>query len=221
MNWIKQHGWKALGVFLVIHTLVEGFLGPVPRLNILHETIRNLYFHVTMWFAMMAILTVSLIKSLSYLNQFNLEQDRWAAASAKVGILLGVLGVITGSVWARFTWGDWWANDPKLNGAAITLLFYFAYQLLRSSIDDEAKRARVSAIYNIFAYVMLVVFLMIRPRMYPSLHPGQSGHPGFNQYDLDNNMRRVFYPAIIGWILLAWWMVTLEVRTRKAEATLI
>jgi heme exporter protein C len=221
MNWIKQHGWKALGVFLVIHTLVEGFLGPVPRLNILHETIRNLYFHVTMWFAMMAILTVSLIKSLSYLNQFNLEQDRWAAASAKVGILLGVLGVITGSVWARFTWGDWWANDPKLNGAAITLLFYFAYQLLRSSIDDEAKRARVSAIYNIFAYVMLVVFLMIMPRMYPSLHPGQSGNPGFNQYDLDNNMRRVFYPAIIGWILLAWWMVTLEVRTRKAEATLI
>jgi len=170
---------------------------------------------------MMAILTVSLIKSLSYLNQFNLEQDRWAAASAKVGILLGVLGVITGSVWARFTWGDWWANDPKLNGAAITLLFYFAYQLLRSSIDDEAKRARVSAIYNIFAYVMLVVFLMIMPRMYPSLHPGQSGNPGFNQYDLDNNMRRVFYPAIIGWILLAWWMVTLEVRTRKAEATLI
>jgi heme exporter protein C len=221
MNWIKQHGWKALGVFLVIHTLVEGFLGPVPRLNILHETIRNLYFHVTMWFAMMAILTVSLIKSLSYLSQFNLEQDRWAAASAKVGILLGVLGVITGSVWARFTWGDWWANDPKLNGAAITLLFYFAYQLLRSSIDDEAKRARVSAIYNIFAYVMLVVFLMIMPRMYPSLHPGQSGNPGFNQYDLDNNMRRVFYPAIIGWILLAWWMVTLEVRTRKAEATLI
>ncbi len=220
MNWIKQHGWKALGVFLVLHTLVEGFLGPVPRLNILHETIRNLYFHVTMWFAMMAILTVSLIKSLSYLNHFDLEQDRWAASSAKVGILLGVLGVITGSVWARFTWGDWWANDPKLNGAAITLLFYFAYQLLRGSIDDEAKRARVSAIYNIFAYVMLVVFLMIMPRMYPSLHPGQSGNPGFNQYDLDNNMRRVFYPAILGWILLAWWMVTLEVRTRKAEETL-
>jgi heme exporter protein C len=169
---------------------------------------------------MMAILTVSVVKSLSYLNQFNLEQDRWAASSAKVGILLGVMGVITGSVWARFTWGDWWANDPKLNGAAITLLFYFAYQLLRGSIDDEAKRARVSAIYNIFAYVMLVVFLMIMPRMYPSLHPGQSGNPGFNQYDLDNNMRRVFYPAILGWILLAWWMVTLEVRTRKAEETL-
>ena len=111
--------------------------------------------------------------------------------------------------------GLWWINDVKLNGAAITLLIYAAYFILRGSIDEEQKRARISAVYNIFAYVMLIVFLMILPRMNDSLHPGNGGNPGFNKYDLDSNMRMVFYPAVIGWILFAVWIFTLRVRVNK------
>jgi heme exporter protein C len=115
-------------------------------------------------------------------------------------------------VWANFTWGDWWVNDPKLNGAAVTILIYTAYFVLRGSIEDEEKKARVSAVYNIFAYTLLIVFLVILPRMTDSLHPGSGGNPGFSTYDIDNNMRWVFYPAVIGWSLLGVWMV--EIRTR-------
>jgi len=214
---MKKNWWKYLAVICVAYAIIGGFLIKVPELNILHESIRNLYFHVTMWFGMIIILLVSLIYSIKYLSGFNREHDIIASEAANVGILFGLLGITTGSVWANFTWGDWWVNDAKLNGAAITLLFYFAYVILRSSLDEEHKRAKVAAIYNIFAYVLLIVFLLILPRMTDSLHPGNGGNPGFGQYDLDSNMRLVFYPAVIGWTLLGVWIMTIAVRIKKVK----
>lgn len=212
---MKFTWWKAACVLLLVYTLIAGLLVDVPALPILNETIRNLYFHVTMWFAMIFILAISLWNSIRFLSDFNLKYDTAAYESAKVGTFLGILGILTGSLWARFTWGGWWADDPKLNGAAITLLFYFAYFILRSSLDDQQKKARLSAIYNIFSYVMLIVFVMILPRMTDSLHPGNGGNPGFNTYDLDNNMKMVFYPAVIGWCLFAYWLMNIGIRIKK------
>ncbi len=211
--------WKAICVILLVYTAVAGFLMPVPALPILHETIRNLYFHVCMWFAMMFILTVSLVYSIKNLRNPNPDYDIIASQCVTTGMAFGILGLITGSLWARYTWGAWWINDPKLNGAVITLLSYFAYIVLRNSMDDEQKKSRVSAVYNIFAYVMLVVFVMIYPRLseVDSLHPGNGGNPGFNVYDLDSHMRMVFYPAVIGWVLLSAWIATLSIRLERIK----
>jgi heme exporter protein C len=214
---MAKHWWKALAVLLVFYTIIGGFLLPVPRLQILHETIRNLYFHVTMWFGMIIILTISIVNSIMYLQTQKIKYDIVADASSKVGLLFGIAGCITGSLWARYTWGAWWVADAKLNGAAISLLFYFAYQILRSSITDETNKARIAAVYNIFAYVMFMVFIMVLPRMVASLHPGNGGNPGFGKYDLDNNMRMVFYPAIIGWTLLGIWLLNISIRIKKLQ----
>lgn len=213
--------WKIIAIVFVLYTIIGGFLIPVPAQAILNETIRNLYFHVPMWFAMMTILFVSLWYSIKHLANPNALSDMIAEQAANVGLLLGALGLATGSVWARYTWGAWWVADTKLNGAAITMLIYFAYFILRGSLNEEQKRGRISAVYNIFAYVMLIVFLMILPRMSDSLHPGNGGNPGFNQYDLDKNMRMVFYPAVIGWILLATWILTLRIRLEKVKRKLL
>ena len=209
--------WKVLAVIFLIYTVVAGFLMPVPALPILHETIRNLYFHVCMWFAMMFILTVSLVYSIKFLMNPKEDYDIIASQCANTGMVFGVLGLITGSLWAKYTLGAWWINDPKLNGAAITLLSYFAYIVLRSSMDDEQKRSRVSAVYNIFAYAMLIVFVMVYPRLsnVDSLHPGNGGNPGFNSYDLDSHMRLVFYPAILGWIFLCSWIAAINIRLER------
>jgi heme exporter protein C len=168
-----------------------------------------------MWFAMIMIISVSLIYSIKYLRSFDIKDDIVAVEAAKTGILFGILGLITGSIWARFTWGGWWVNDVKVNGAAVTLLIYFAYLILRNSVDGEQKRARISAVYSIIAFTMLVLFLVIFPRMNDSLHPGNGGNPGFNKYDLDSTMRMVFYPAVIGWCLLSVWILSILVRINK------
>jgi heme exporter protein C len=203
-------------IFLFI-TITGGLLIPVPRLAILHETIRNLFFHVPMWFAMIAVLSASLLYSFRFLSKHDLEYDVKAEGYARVGVVFGILGLITGSLWAKYTWGAWWTNDVKLNGAAATMLVYLAYFLLRNSIDDEQKRARISAVYSIFAFALMTVFIFILPRLTDSLHPGNGGNPAFNQYDLDNKMRMIFYPSVIGWVLLAFWIGDLRIRLKKIQ----
>lgn len=211
-NW-----WKYLCILLLFYTVIIGFLGSIPELNILEASIRNLYFHVPMWFAMMTLMLISMIYSILYLNNPKIDYDIRASAFAIVGFLFGMLGIITGSIWARATWGAWWVfQEVKLNGAAAALLIYAAYFILRGSFDDEEKKARFSAVYSIFAFVMFIVLINVIPRISnSSLHPGNGGNPGFNSYDLDSNLRVVFYPAVIGWILLSVWITTLIIRIKK------
>lgn len=215
--------WKIAGVLLLVYTCTVGFLWEVPRLAPLQETIRNLYFHVCMWFAMMILFTISVVNAVRYLRTLQLKYDIYARHYAVVGIVLGLLGYATGAIWASYTWADpnkpainsfsSIARDPKLIGAAIALLIYFAYLILRDSIQDMDKKARISAVYNIFAYAMLFPSIWILPRILPSLHPGNEGNPALDvKNDISGNMRVVFYPAVIGWTLLAVWIATLKIR---------
>ncbi len=215
--------WKIAGVILLLYTFTAGFLLEVPRLAPLQETIRNLYFHVCMWFAMMILFTISVVNAIRYLRSFKQQYDIYARQYAVMGIVLGLLGYITGAIWASYTWADpnvslldsfsSIARDPKLIGAAIALLVYFAYLILRDSIQDMDKKARISSVYNIFAYAMLFPSIWILPRILPSLHPGNEGNPALDvKNDISGNMRMVFYPAVIGWTLLAVWITTLKIR---------
>jgi heme exporter protein C len=216
-----QNWWKGLAIALIFYTIIGGLLFPVPRVAIVQESIRNTHFHVSLWFTMMIILTFSLIFSIRYLRKPSLLNDDVAGATAGMGVLVGILGLATGSLWAKYTWGAWWISDPKLNGAAIAMLIYLAYFILRGSLEDEQQRARVSAVYNIFAYFMLIPLLFVLPRLTDSLHPGNGGNPGFSSYDLDSNLRLVFYPSIIGWTLLTLWMVSLQIRTRQIKRKML
>ncbi|MDB5018954.1 MAG: transporter permease [Pedobacter sp.] len=207
--------WKILGSIFVLYATVAGFLATVPELPILRESIRNLYFHVPMWFSMIVLFSISVYHSIKFLLSNNAEDDLKAVESINTGIVFGILGIITGAIWAKFTWGQAWSFDVKQNYAAIALLLYFAYLVLRNAIDEEQRRAKISAIYNIFAFPMMVVLLFVLPRLSDSLHPGNGGNPGFNSYDLDSRMRMVFYPACAGWILIGYWIYTLLFRLRR------
>jgi heme exporter protein C len=208
-----KHWYKILSLLLIFYTLMWGLLNAVPRLDILNETIRNVYYHVPIWFAMLFMMGVSFVHSIRALASDKLDRDLKAYDAAVVGFFFSIPGLLTGSFWAKFTWGTWWTfQDPKLNGVAISILIYLAYFILRFSVEDDYKRARISAVYNVFAFVMMNVFIMILPRLTDSLHPGNGGNPAFGKYDLDNNMRMVFYPAVIGWILFSYWLFELKNR---------
>jgi len=217
---MKSVWWKIVSVALLTYTIIAGLLFQVPRLNIVNETIRALYFHVPMWFGMVAMFLISTIQAVKYLRKPSIEADTWSVEFANTGLVLGLLGIFTGMIWANYTWGSPWHGDPKQNGAAISLLVYLAYFVLRSSVENEEQRARLSAVYNIFAFAAMIPLIFIIPRMTSSMHPGSGGNPGFNMYDLDSNMRLVFYPAVIGWILMGGWIATLRIRAKLLEEKL-
>jgi len=214
---MKKNWWKALAVVIMTYVILVGMLGPVPRQPILNESIRNVYFHVPLWFAMIILMFTSMIYSVRYLRKGRLDDDFIAVEFANTAILFGILGCMTGSVWANFTWGDPWPNDPKLNGVAVGMLIYFAYLILRNSFDDEQRRGRISAVYNIFAFAIFIPLIAILPRMTDSLHPGNGGNPAFGKYDMNSQMRLVLYPGVIGLTLLGVWITELRVRLRRLK----
>lgn len=209
---MRSWWWKILCLVMVGYTVIGGFLIPVPRLDILNETIRNLYFHVPMWFTMITLFAVAFYYSIKYLRTGNLQDDVYAVQFTNTGIFFSIVGLLTGMEWAQYTWGAAWSNDPKELGTAMSMLIYFAYSILRGGLKDDEKRAKISAVYNVFAFAMMIPLIFVLPRMVDSLHPGNGGNPAFKQYDLDKYMRMVFYPAVVGWILMGVWIASLKTR---------
>ena len=185
---LKQHMkgsiYKVLGLLLVAYSLIYGLLTKVPDLP---DHRRK---HSQSVLSRQHVVCHGGYDGGKFLERhpFPWALKIWpktgrSISLAEMGMFFSFMGLFTGMVWAKFTWGAWWTNDPKLNGTAITILIYLAYFVLRNSMDDARKKARISAVYNIFAFVMMIVFIGILPRMTDSLHPGNGGNPGFNSYD--------------------------------------
>ncbi len=209
--------WKILCVVLLGYTFTAGFLITVPDIGNLQHTIRNAFFHIPMWLTQFVMATVSVVYSIKYLRKPTIKNDIYAFEYASSGIVFGFLGLFTGMFWANYTWGASWSNDPKQIGVAISLLIYLAYFVLRNSMADLDKRARISAVYNIFAYFIYIPMIMVLPRMVESLHPGGKGvegNPGLNPDDMSSAMKMVSRPAYIGWVLLGIWITTLRLRVQ-------
>lgn len=183
-----------------------------PYRSILNETIRNTFFHITLWFSMFLLLIGSVFQSIKYLRTKNIDYDHKSKSLTLVAVLFGLMGLMTGSIWARFTWGTWWTSDVKLNMAAISMLLYVAYFVLRSSVKDQDQRARLASAYGIFAFFTMIPLIFVLPRLTDSLHPGNGGNPALGGEDLDNTLRMIFYPAIIGFTLIGCWLASLYYR---------
>ena len=188
-----------------------------PYRNILNETIRNTFFHVALWFAMFTLLIAGLYHAIQYLRTGKYDHDIRSSSFNRIAIMYGVFGLITGSIWAKFTWNTFWTTDVKLNMTAVAMLIYLAYLVLRGSSSDHDKRAKMSAAYSIFAFLALIPLVFVIPRLTDSLHPGNGGNPALGGEDLDNTLRLFFYPSIIALILLGTWMSSLLTRYERLK----
>jgi len=210
---------RAAVIVTLTGVIVAGFLGEIPQLDILEQSARNLYFHVPMWFTLMGATILSAYHSVRHLQSGDRLHDLRAREAAWLALMFGLLGILTGMVWARFTWyvgtGKWWNFDPKQSMAAVLLLIYGAYFVLRDSIEDRDTRGRIAAVYNLFAVTTMPFLLYIIPRQLPSLHPGGEGSPAFTQTDLAPAMRWIFYPSVLGFLGLFWLLYTQRVRLAR------
>ncbi|MEM9548426.1 MAG: cytochrome c biogenesis protein CcsA [Bacteroidota bacterium] len=183
-----------------------------PFRSILNETIRNTFFHIPLWFSMFILLIASLVYSIRYLRGNDLKNDIISSSLVRIAVLFGILGIITGSLWAKYTWGTFWTRDVKLNLSTVAMLIYVASLILRSSINDVDRRAKLFASYNLFAFVAMIPLVFVIPRLSDSLHPGNGGNPALGGEDMENTLRMVFYPAVIGFTLLGLWMTSILIR---------
>jgi heme exporter protein C len=209
--------WKYIVALWMTAVITVGFLIPIPEIPILEESARNLFLHVPMWFTMMISFLMAFWYSIRYLNDENMKFDLKAETATAVGLAFGVCGLLTGSLWARFTWGAWWTfAEPRMNLSALAMLIFVAYFILRSAFNDPEKRAKISAVYNIFGITTIPFLLYIIPRQLPSLHPGADGNPAFSELTAPE-LRYIFYPAIIGFAGIAFWMMDIVNRYKVVK----
>jgi heme exporter protein C len=192
-----------------------------PYRNILNETIRNTFFHVALWFAMFVLLIFGLYHAVLYLRTGDIDHDIQSSSYNRIAIMYGIFGLITGSVWAKFTWDTFWTTDVKLNMTAVAMLIYLAYLVLRGSSTDYDRRAKMSSSYSIFAFLALIPLVFVIPRLTDSLHPGNGGNPALGGEDLDNTLRLFFYPSILALILLGKWMSALLIRYERLKESIL
>ncbi len=214
MKSIPNKWYKILAVLTVLYTLVYGLLINLPEdVGILDETIRNLFYHVPMWFGMMLVMLAAWINSIMFLTKPSVKRNIYASELTNVGILAGFCGLFTGMFWAYNTWGQAWTNDPKLNGVAAGMAMYGGYWLLQKSVNDPEKAARLAAVYNVFVFPLFIALIYVMPKLSQfSIHPGSGESVNFKSYNKTNNMEVVFYPAVIGWTLLFVWIAELRSR---------
>ncbi|HET6527121.1 MAG TPA: cytochrome c biogenesis protein CcsA [Balneolaceae bacterium] len=214
---MKLKPWKYIVAVWITGIIIAGFLIPIPDIPILEQSARNLFFHVPMWFTMFVCFGVGFVYSIKYLNSNDIAADRKASTATQIGVLFGVCGLLTGSIWARFTWGTWWTfAEPRMNLAALGMMIYVAYFVLRTAFDNPEKRAKISAVFNVFAATTIPFLMYIIPRQLPSLHPGAEGNPAFSEITAPE-LRYVFYPAVVGFIALAVWLNDVLNRYKKIK----
>jgi heme exporter protein C len=223
MDWKNDRlllGLTALSALLVMAAIYLALVA-APAANLQSETGRYaqriIYFHIaTAWVGFLAFF-VTFIGGVGYLRTQGRKWDILALASAEIGtvFMLGVL--ISGSIWAKPAWGVWWVWDERLTISLIQFLIYVGYLMLRSAVEDPARRARFAAVYGIVAFISVPInFIAIR--MWRTQHPLMFGSEGGG---LGPNMMFTFFFCLVTfsvwYVTLMWHRVRLERLRDEAE----
>ena len=195
--------------------IVAAFLYAEAATGFPGETSRILFFHVPQaWIATLSFL-ISMIASAVYLAKRHVKADYLAQSAAELGFLFCVLATITGSIFAKATWGSFWNWDPRQTSIVILLMIYGAYFAVRSAVSDPNRRRVFAAVYSILAFVTVPFLVFVVPRITTSLHPENTmnpAHPG-----MDPKTLKVFLGSLFAYTGLFVWMLRLKIRVLAIE----
>ena len=167
-----HHAVGAIGVALLLGGSAWGLLG-APSEKYMGNVQRIMYVHVpTAWIALLCF-TFALVCAVGWMWTTRWRWDSLLEGAVEVGTVLGALLLCQGSIWAKPTWDTWWSWDPRLTSSAVMVLMFAGILALRSFLDDPKKRADLSAVSTIIAYVNIpIVYFSVR--WWNSLHQLQS-----------------------------------------------
>ena len=177
MTSVQISGVQILGrvslLLLVCASVAAGFLWlpPIPMF-VSPALARIAVFHIPCSIVGSVATAVGVWYAVCYLKNRNLADDIKSSVSLALALLLWSLTTVTGAIFAKAEWGAYWSWDIKQISIVMLLLIYCAYFALRTAIDDNRKRATISAVYTLFALVSVPFLTLILPNSTPNtLHP--------------------------------------------------
>lgn len=195
---------------------MDVFQGDVQRL---------FYVHVSSFAGAFVAFGAAVVGGALYLAKRTPRWDRLALAGIEAGFALSMVNLFTGMVWARPIWNTWWTWDPRLTSAAIMVLTYAAYFMLRAGIENPDTRRRLSSVYGILAFsTVIVTFIIIRIRP-DTIHPaviGPSPQNAEGEFELSASMlatlgfTMVVWSVFVPWALI-WWRMRLESLSERVD----
>jgi len=203
--------WNVILFVLMGWVIVMAFITPAPQ-QVIGEASRIFYFHVPQAWVAVVGFVVSMVASINYLRRGRLTDDDRARVAAELGFVFCLLATVSGSIFAKVTWNSYWNWDPRETSILFLLLIYGAYFALRSALTGDEKRARLAAVYSIFAFITVPFLVFVVPRVLPSLHPSDSVVDSAGQFSMSGTTAMIFFPALVAFSLLFFRLYILGVR---------
>ena len=159
---------------------------------------------------------VGRVNAARYLRTGDMALDLRSYVPMHLGTIFGTLTLVTGSIWAHWSWGTWWDwGSTELNTFLIIFLFYCAYFMLRFSVEPGERRARYSAVYALLGVGLIPISRARRaPRARTSIHPITFTDHGAN---MDNTMLFTFLVTLAAMLSLAYAMYQVELRGKRLD----
>jgi heme exporter protein C len=177
---------------------------------------RIMFFHIPAWFTAGVAVMISGVTSALYLGTGKLRYDAVSVSVTEVAVAFLCMGLFTGMIWARIIWGIWWTWDARLTSALILVLLYSGYLILREGISDPTQRAKISAVFNIFAFADV-------PIVWYSIEWFRTQHPGpvlRGSGQIDPSMKSTIYWNWLALLLLMVVFVLLRLRQEEMRREL-
>lgn len=187
------------------------------------EIQRIFYIHMPSFFGAFTAFGLTVVGGILYLWRKSEQWDRIAGAGVEVGLAFALINLLTGAIWARPIWNTWWTWDPRLTSAAIMVLTYAAYLMLRAGIEDENRKRSFMSVYGIFAFTSVLVTLFIIRVVPETIHPvivGASPQNAQGGFEATSGVVMTLIPSLLLWltllpITLIWHRIRIE---RRLEA---
>ncbi len=206
---------------IVIATVMVFAYAPMERVMGMVQKV--FYFHVaSAWVGMLSFF-IAFLSGIAYLISRRDSWDLLGEAAVELGLVFSLIGVVTGSIWARPIWNTWWTWDPRLTTVTIMELVYIAYLMLRGAIDEPGRRMRFSAIYAVIGFLSVpLTFFSIR--IYRTIHPVVVGSGDPNStggFSMTPAMSQTFFVSLIVFTVfyacLLWHRARLGRLAREVE----
>jgi heme exporter protein C len=208
--------WKVLLLVVIAWVCIGAWIFPPPTpVRDDPEIFRIIYFHFPMAICTVVAFGTGLFYSIRYLSTRQYKYDSRAAISARLGIIFCILAAVSGSIFAKNTWGSYWNWDPRETSIFMLLLVYAAYFALRSALNDPDQKATLSAVYSIFGFVATIFLIFIMPRIMPGLHPGAPKPTGGSEGSIITfslKTASVLIPSTLAHVGLFYWINNLSIK---------